>query len=136
MHAVIQIGDSYLMMGDEMSEKCVSAETLGRTPITMFLYVQDADASYTQAVAAGAKPDVPWVVRIAASRCSPPRPTGRIVGMAPETRADAANGKSCRNAAHEWSTTPRSNAYERTASRACSRSDGAWSGIDMVRPFA
>jgi PhnB protein len=59
MHAVFQIGDSMLMCGDEMSDKCKSAQTLGGTPISMFIYVPDADKTFDQAVAAGCKPDMP-----------------------------------------------------------------------------
>ena len=52
MHATIQIGDSIVMMGDE-GPQCQSAETLGGSPITLYLYVPDADAAFKQAVAAG-----------------------------------------------------------------------------------
>jgi len=52
MHATIQIGDSILMMGDE-GPQCQSAETLGSSPITLFIYVPNADATFKQAVAAG-----------------------------------------------------------------------------------
>ena len=54
MHATIQIGDSIMMMGDEMPESgCKSAETLGTSPISLFVYVPNADAAFNQAVAAG-----------------------------------------------------------------------------------
>ena len=52
MHATIQIGDSIVMMADE-GPQCQSAETLGHSPITLYLYVPDADAAFKQAVAAG-----------------------------------------------------------------------------------
>ena len=52
MHATIQIGDSIIMMGDE-GPQCQSAETLGSSPITLFIYVPNADATFKQAVAAG-----------------------------------------------------------------------------------
>ena len=52
MHATIQIGDSIIMMGDE-GPRCQSAETLGSSPITLFIYVPNADATFKQAVAAG-----------------------------------------------------------------------------------
>ena len=58
MHATIQVGDSVLMMGDEM-EHCKSAETMGGTPVSLFLYVNDVDATFKQAVAAGAKETMP-----------------------------------------------------------------------------
>ena len=56
MHATIKIGDSIMMMGDEMpgSENCAkSAETLGGSPISFYVYVPDADVMFKQAVAAG-----------------------------------------------------------------------------------
>ena len=54
MHAVIQIGDSILMMGDEMPGMgCPSAETLGNSPISLFVYVNDANAVFKRAVATG-----------------------------------------------------------------------------------
>ncbi len=53
MHATMQIGNSILMMGDEMPH-CKSAETLGVSPISLYVYVPDADATFQQAVSAGA----------------------------------------------------------------------------------
>jgi uncharacterized glyoxalase superfamily protein PhnB len=56
MHATIQIGNSIVMMGDEMpgAEHCAkSAETVGSSPISLYVYVPDADAAFKQAVAAG-----------------------------------------------------------------------------------
>ena len=53
MHAAVQIGNSILMMGDEMGQKCKSAETLCDSPISLFIYVPNADAAFKQAVAAG-----------------------------------------------------------------------------------
>lgn len=57
MHAVIQIGDSLIMMGDEMGgpESPKSAETTGGSPMSLYIYVNDVDAVYKQAMAAGAK---------------------------------------------------------------------------------
>jgi PhnB protein len=62
MHATIQIGNSILMMGDEMpgAENCAkSAETLGSSPISLYIYVPDADAAFKQAVAAGGTEAMP-----------------------------------------------------------------------------
>jgi len=54
MHATIQIGDSIVMMGDEnLGQGCKSAETSGSSPISLFIYVPNADATFKQAVAAG-----------------------------------------------------------------------------------
>ena len=60
MHAVIQIGNSLLMMGDEapgMTAK--SAETIGASPISLFVYVPNVDEAFQQAVAAGAVAQMP-----------------------------------------------------------------------------
>jgi uncharacterized glyoxalase superfamily protein PhnB len=55
MHATIQIGDSIIMMGDEFPgpHSPRSAETLGASPISLYVYVSDADTVFDQAVAAG-----------------------------------------------------------------------------------
>ena len=56
MHATLQIGNSIVMMGDEMpgAENCAkSAETLGNSPISIYVYVPNVDQAFKQAVAAG-----------------------------------------------------------------------------------
>ncbi|MBP9865484.1 MAG: VOC family protein [Candidatus Omnitrophica bacterium] len=58
MHATLQVGDSIIMLGDEMPQ-CKSAETLGGCPMSLYLYVADADAAFNQAVAAGALVTMP-----------------------------------------------------------------------------
>lgn len=60
LHAELMIGDSHLMLGDESVEmKCPSPLTLGGTGSGIHLYVEDADASYARAVAAGATSVMP-----------------------------------------------------------------------------
>src|SRR5882672_5828128 len=55
MHATMKIGDSIFMMGDEMPGGMnPSAESIGNSPISLFVYVPDVDAAFKQAVAAGA----------------------------------------------------------------------------------
>jgi len=57
MHAEIKIGDSPLMLADEFPEmNARSPQSFGGSPVTIMLYVEDVDALYSQAVAAGAKP--------------------------------------------------------------------------------
>ena len=58
MHATIQIGDSILMMGDE-NPGCKSAESLGGSPIGLYIYVPDVDAVFKRAIAAGAAVTMP-----------------------------------------------------------------------------
>jgi PhnB protein len=55
-HAEIRIGDSPVMLADEspeMGQK--SLRTIGGSPISLLVYVEDVDARVAQAVAAGAK---------------------------------------------------------------------------------
>ena len=54
-HAELQIGDSRLMLADEFPDMGGQApDSLGGTPVTMHLYVEDADAFVERAVGAGA----------------------------------------------------------------------------------
>ena len=54
-HAQIQIGNSVVMLTDE-SEQCGSfgPKALKGTPVSLYLYVENADAAFERAVAAGA----------------------------------------------------------------------------------
>jgi PhnB protein len=55
-HAEIKIGDSHIMMADEYPEMgYLSPQTLGGTPVSILLYVEDVDSTVPRAVAAGAK---------------------------------------------------------------------------------
>jgi len=55
-HAEIRIGGAMLMLADEYPEMNVlSPETLGGSPVTIHLYVDDVDALFSRAAAAGAK---------------------------------------------------------------------------------
>lgn len=70
MHAQIRIGDSMLMMGDEMpNQECKSAETLGTSPVSLYLYVPNVDATFRQAVAAGAAVVMPVADAFWGDRC-------------------------------------------------------------------
>jgi PhnB protein len=70
MHATIRIGDSILMMGDEMPDMgCKSAESLGASPISLYAYVPDVDAVFEQAVAAGATAVMPVADMFWGDRC-------------------------------------------------------------------
>ena len=55
-HAEIQIGDSIIMLADEYPEMNFrSPRTLGGSPVTIHLYVEDVDTIVNQAVSAGGK---------------------------------------------------------------------------------
>ena len=61
MHAEIQIGDSRIMLNDEFPEMGGnrSAKTIGATPVTLTLYVEDVDKVFNQAIGAGGKATMP-----------------------------------------------------------------------------
>ena len=65
MHAEIRVGNSVIMLNDEMGGG-KSAKALGGSPVSLWLYVDDCDALFKRAVAAGAT--------------VPPRPDGRTGG--------------------------------------------------------
>ncbi len=55
-HAEIRLGDSVIMLSDEFPEYGgKSPETLGGSPVSIHLYVEDVDAFFKRALAAGAK---------------------------------------------------------------------------------
>jgi PhnB protein len=59
-HAELEIGDSVFMLTEEdpaMGSR--SAQTLGGTPVNLYLYVKEVDAAVRRALAAGAKPLMP-----------------------------------------------------------------------------
>jgi len=54
-HAELQVGDSVIMLADEHPEYGVrSPQSFGGSPVSLHLYVDDADAVVDRAVAAGA----------------------------------------------------------------------------------
>ena len=47
MHAEVQIGNSIIMMGDEHPQQpCKSAETIGSSPVSFYLYVENVDEGH------------------------------------------------------------------------------------------
>ena len=55
-HAEIRIGDSHVMLADEHPEiGARSPQSIGGSPISLMLYVEDVDATVSRAVEAGAK---------------------------------------------------------------------------------
>lgn len=55
-HAEIQIGDSRIMLADEFPEiDARSPQSIGGSPVTIHLYVEDVDATVERALAAGAR---------------------------------------------------------------------------------
>lgn len=59
-HAEIRIGDSVVMLGDEMPNMYnKSPKTVGATTAGVMIYIEDVDALFAQAVAAGATVSMP-----------------------------------------------------------------------------
>ena len=55
MHAEIEIGDSVLMLSDPFPQSSTTPpKELGGTTVSLMFYVEDTDAIYQQAIAAGA----------------------------------------------------------------------------------
>jgi PhnB protein len=54
-HAEIRIGDSIVMLADEHPEMdAVGPDTLGGTSVSLLIYLEDVDARFARALAAGA----------------------------------------------------------------------------------
>ena len=61
-HAEIRLGDSVIMLSDEFPEYGGKAPTtLGGSPVSIHLYVEDVDAFFKKALTAGAKERKPVV---------------------------------------------------------------------------
>jgi PhnB protein len=55
MHAEMKIGNSIVMMGEEHPQmSCKSAESMGGSPVTFYLYVENVDQAFRRALEAGA----------------------------------------------------------------------------------
>ena len=54
-HAELQLGDSLIMLADEHPEiGAVGPRTVGGTPVSLHVYVEDADGVFARAIEAGA----------------------------------------------------------------------------------
>ncbi len=58
-HAELKIGDSMIMIADEMPRGSRSPQSLGGSSVGIFLYVEDVDSVFKRAVEAGAKTEMP-----------------------------------------------------------------------------
>ncbi len=53
-HAELQLGDSVLMLADEMPDMgFLGPKSVGGTPVTISVYVEDVDATFDRAIKAG-----------------------------------------------------------------------------------
>ena len=59
-HAELEIGDSLVMLSDQFPDMGIlGPKALGGTPVTISVYVDDADATFERAVKGGAKAERP-----------------------------------------------------------------------------
>jgi PhnB protein len=59
-HATLKMGDSILMLSDEFPEwKCLGPESIGGTPVTIHVYVENVDEVFQRAVNEGASVAMP-----------------------------------------------------------------------------
>lgn len=60
MHAELRIGDSIIMMSEENPQQpCKSAETIGGSPVSFYLYLENVDEAFRIALEAGAESRMP-----------------------------------------------------------------------------
>jgi uncharacterized glyoxalase superfamily protein PhnB len=59
MHAQLKIGSSMLMLGSERGPHCLSPKARGGTSVSLYLYLENADAAFDKAVKAGCKVKMP-----------------------------------------------------------------------------
>jgi PhnB protein len=60
MHAEVKIGDSQVFLAEECPQMgAMSPTSIGGSPVTIHLYVEDADATFDRAIAAGATAKFP-----------------------------------------------------------------------------
>ncbi len=52
-HAEIKIGNAIIMLADEFPPMAVSPETIGGSPVSLYIYVEDVDSFTDNAIAAG-----------------------------------------------------------------------------------
>ncbi len=60
MHAELKVGDSVFMLGEEAPERgAKSPKTLGGSPVSLYVYVENVDQAWDRAIKAGGKSEMP-----------------------------------------------------------------------------
>lgn len=59
MHAEIMVGNSIVMIADDFGDMCPGPKLSERSPVTIHLYVEDANAAWKRAIDAGATVAMP-----------------------------------------------------------------------------
>jgi len=69
-HAEIRVGESVIMLEDENPQMgSRSPQTIGGSPVSLYLYVEDVDAVFRRAIAAGASEERPVQDQFYGDRC-------------------------------------------------------------------
>ncbi|MGI0014318.1 MAG: VOC family protein [Nitrososphaera sp.] len=102
MHAEMKIGESVIMMTDEMPQmKTMSPQSIGGTSTSFYTYVRDVDKVFSQAVAAGATVTMPVMDAFWGDRMGQLMdPFGHLWSLA--TRKRNLSKKEMNSAAQEW----------------------------------
>jgi uncharacterized glyoxalase superfamily protein PhnB len=70
MHAEVRIGNSRVMLADEMPEMgCKAPQAFGGSPVSFYIYVENVDAAWKRAVDAGATFKMPLMDMFWGDRC-------------------------------------------------------------------
>jgi uncharacterized glyoxalase superfamily protein PhnB len=69
MHAQLKIGTSIIMLGGEHPPACLSPKSRGGTSVSLYLYVENADATFERAVKAGCTVKMPMIDQFWGDRC-------------------------------------------------------------------
>jgi len=86
-HAEIKIGDSRAMLADEHPDiQALRAKTIGGSPVSMHLYVEDVDSSVERAVAAGRNSSVRLRISFTTTALAGSRTRSAIAGSSQPTR--------------------------------------------------
>lgn len=87
MHGEFRIGDSMVMIGEEMpAYGAKSPQSLGGSPVNIFLYVPNVDKAFAQAVAAGCTVTMPLADQFWGDRYGKlSDPFGHLWGLATHT---------------------------------------------------
>ncbi len=102
MHAELQIGDSHIMVGEEMPQMGhPSPQALNGTPVSLYVYVKNVDKAFEQAIRAGATPVMPVADMFWGDRSGQLKdPFGHSWGLA--TRKQNLSSSQMKKAAERW----------------------------------
>jgi len=100
-HAELQIGDSVIFLGDEFPGMSAAPNAGALPSASIYLYVEDADAMFNQAVSTGAQPTMPVTTMFWGDRYGKVvDPFGHHWGVS--THVEDVSGEEMARRAQEW----------------------------------